>query len=273
MMDDLAKNPSISQRIQNFWAKSRLAEESARAAETADVVPAPAISPAPAAALPIASPPAIATVEVAGHVRAAPGEKQKQPLTLDALIGEFACDQRQTVVRAVRLGRLADQWIRCQVERPEESKLDRASAVKLIVRKLAEAHVDRRTARVDRYIRVFWVSKLFGGNAQDLSFSCLREMQPLIERDCATEEWRIVPAHATAAVALWERILAEKLTSDQVRGAVRAILPPRTMPIRKGKIKFSSLLKLVATVSATERAAILRRWQEEDARASQPAVA
>ena len=271
-MADSPSNPPIRERIRNYLAAH--SGQSASAAETADVVPAlPAIPPSPAAALPVDSGSTIATIEVTSYTRAAPGEKQRQPLTLDALIGEFASDQRQTAARSIRLGRLADSWIRYQVERPPESKLDRPSAIKLIVRRLAEAHVDRRTARVDRYIRVFWISRLFGGRADDLSFSTLREMQPLIERDRLTEIWRIVPAHATAATALWEKILAEKPTADQVRSAVHAILPPRSVPIRRRKITFRKLLTLVATISQAERAAIVRRWEEEDGKASRPAVA
>ena len=86
-------------------------------------------------------------VPVKNHVRQAPGEKQKPPLTLDRLVKEYATEQRQTTERAIRLGRLSDAWIRVQGERPEHLKLDRSSAVKAICRALVEAKVDRRGAR------------------------------------------------------------------------------------------------------------------------------
>ena len=85
-------------------------------------------------------------VPVKNHVRTAPGEKQKPPLTLDRLVKEYATEQRQTTERAIRLGRLSDAWIRVQGERPENCKLDRPSAVKAICRALVEAKVDRRGA-------------------------------------------------------------------------------------------------------------------------------
>ena len=134
----------------------------------------------------IADPTAVANpvVQVKSHLRASPGtagEKAKQPLTLEKLVEEFATDQRQTTARALRLGRHCDAWIRLQPERPEDVKLDRPSAIKFIRRRLAEAKLDRHTARVDRYIRCYWVAQLFGGKAEELSFCSIREMQPLIE--------------------------------------------------------------------------------------------
>ncbi len=226
----------------------------------------------------IADPTAVANpvVQVKSHLRASPGtagEKAKQPLTLEKLVEEFATDQRQTTARALRLGRHCDAWIRLQPERPEDVKLDRPSAIKFIRRRLAEAKIDRHTARVDRYIRCYWVAQLLGGKAEELSFCSIREMQPLIGRDRATEQWRILTAYAGAATALWARMLAEKLSVNEVRAEVRKILPARSLPIRKRKIKFAALLKAVSVISREERAALIRRCQEVDARSAQPAVA
>ena len=98
---------------------------------------------------------------------------------------------------------------------------------------------------MNRYIRCYWVAKLFGGKAETISFSALREMQPLIERDRATEEWRIVPAHVEAAKALWARALSDRLSADAVRAEVRKILPPRSLPIRKKKIRLVVFLRAI----------------------------
>ena len=212
-------------------------------------------------------------VPVKNHVRAAPGEKQKPPLTLDRLVKEYATDQRQTTERAIRLGRLSDAWIRVQDERPENCKLDRSSAVKAICRALVEAKVDRRGAPVNRYIRCYWVAKLFGGKAETLSFSALREMQPLIERDRATEEWRIVPAHVEPAKSLWARAFAARLSADAVRAEVRKILPARSLPIRKKRIRLAVFLRAIAGMTAEQRRAVVLRCRQVDAKADRPAVA
>jgi hypothetical protein len=212
-------------------------------------------------------------VPVKNHVRAAPGEKQKPPLTLDRLVKEYATDQRQTTERAIRLGRLSDAWIRVQGERPEHLKLDRSSAVKAICRALVEAKVDRRGAPVNRYIRSYWVARLFGGKAESLSFSALREVQPLIERDRATEEWRIVPAHVDAAKVLWARAISDRLSADSVRAEVRKILPPRSLPIRKKKIRLAVFLRAISGMTADQRRAVVLRCEQENAKGSKPAVA
>ncbi len=141
----------------------------------------------------------------------------------------------------------------CSRKDPRTFKLDRPSAIKFIRRRLAEAKIDRHTARVDRYIRCYWVAQLLGGKAEELSFCSIREMQPLIGRDCATEQWRILTAYAGAATALWARMLAEKLSVNEVRAEVRKILPARSLPIRKRKIKFAALLKAVSVISREER--------------------
>ncbi len=212
-------------------------------------------------------------VPVKNHVRQAPGEKQKDPLTLDRLVREYARDQRETTARAIRLGKLSDAWIRVQSERPEHLKLDRSSAVKAICRALVEAKVDRRGAPVNRYIRCHWVAKLFGGKAETLSFSALREMQPLIERDRATEEWQIVPAHVVVAKALWARALSDRLSADGVRAEVRKILPPRSLPIRKKRIRLAVFLRAIGGMTAEQRRAVVLRCQQEDAKADKSAVA
>ena len=54
-------------------------------------------------------------VNVKSHVRGGPGPGEKggkAPLTLAELVREYSADQRQTAQRAVRLGRLSDEWIR-----------------------------------------------------------------------------------------------------------------------------------------------------------------
>ncbi len=306
-MSDSSQEPGFRARLRQYMAGyekpfNPQGKTSAVAAPVAPVVPSPPVSAAaqpekpaagaaavvpPSAEVPevwergdkyargaVPKPTAIAAdvVMVKGHERALPGtvEKAKEPLTLDVLVKEFERDQEQTTARALRLGRLSDSWIREQSERPEESKLDRASAIKVVRRRLAQAKID---AWVDRYIRCFWVAQLFGGKAGGLSFSAIREMQPFVSRDRDTEKWRVVTTYETAARALWEKMLAEKLPVAEVRAEVRKILPAKSLPIRRKKIKFAVLLKAVPTISREERLALIRRCEEENARAGQSAVA
>jgi len=222
---------------------------------------------------PATSGPAAAMIPVKPHLRAAPGTagaKAEVAVTLDVIVGEFSTAQRKSTVRAIQLGRLCDVWIRQQSERPADAKLDRPSAITAIAKRLADAKIDRPA--VGRLIRCYWVARLFGGKAEEISFSALRELQPLIERDRQTEEWRIVPAHAAAARSLWARALLEHISADAVRLLVRQILPPKSLKIRK-KIRLVVLLRQIAAMSRDERIAWIRRCEEENARSSQPSAA
>ena len=124
---------------------------------------------------------------------------------------------------------------------------------------------------MNRYIRCYWVAKLFGGRADVLSFSALREVQPLIERDRASEQWRIVPAYSEAAKTLWARALADRLAADAVRAEVRKILPPRSLSIKK-KIRLAVFLRALPAMTPDQRRAVVLRCQQLQG-ADRPAAA
>ena len=177
------------------------------------------------------------------------------------------------------VGRLVHIWIQRQPERPTDEQLDRASALKILRKALIEAKYDRRSCRVDRDLRCYHVARLLGGDAESLSISAIREMQPLVERDkTAIERWQLVPAYAEAAKALWARMLAEKLSGDAVRLAVDKILHPNPLPLetQRKKSRLARLLKILPVLSIEELAQLIRRAKEERAKSqpsSKPAAA
>ena len=105
--------------------------------------------------------------------------------------------------------------------------------LKILRKALIDAKYDRRSCRVDRDLRCYHVARLLAGEADSLSISAIREMQPLIERDrTAIERWQLVPAYAEQAKALWARMLAEKLSGDAVRLAVQQDPPSESVAAR-----------------------------------------
>ena len=142
-------------------------------------------------------------------------------------------------------------------------QLDRASLLKMIRRNLIEAGIDTRSCRVDRYVRCYQVSRLFGGDAEKLSFSALREMQPLVERERTGEAWQIVPDYEPAAKSLWARMLGEHLSADVVRMEVHKILPAKSLSIRRHRpIKVGFVLKLLPRIPAADLATLEARIAE-----------
>ena len=228
-------------------------------------------------------------VPVKGHVRAAPGtavaetaEKgvnERLPVTREAIVKEYGKNERQSTRRTLFVGRLVHIWIQRQPERPADEQLDRASALKILRKALIDAKYDRRSCRVDRDLRCYHVTRLLGGEAESLSISAIREMQPLVERDkTASERWQLVPAYAEAAKALWARMLAEKLSGDAVRLAVDKILHPNPLPleVQRKKSRLARLLKILPVLSIEELAQLIRRAKEERAKSqpgSKPAAA
>ena len=233
-------------------------------------------------------------VPVKSHVRAAPGtavaepaaEKgvnERLPVTREAIVKEYGKNERQSTRRTLFVGRLVHIWIQRQPERPADEQLDRASALKILRKALTDAKYDRRSCRVDRDLRCYHVARLLAGDAESLSISAIREMQPLVERDktgdkTAIEHWQLVPAYAEAAKALWARMLAEKLSGDAVRLAVDKILHPNPLPleVQRKKSRLARLLKILPVLSIEELAQLIRRAKEERAKSqpgSKPAAA
>jgi hypothetical protein len=190
-------------------------------------------------------------------------KKKLVTVTLDLIVTKWLEDQRKTTHRGLQLGEMVEIWLRAQPDRPANEKLDRASALKVIRSRLIAAGVERRSCRVDRYLRCYEASRLFGGDVESLSISAIREVLPLIERDKASGKYRIVPTHAEAARALWARMLAEKISADAVRSAVQKILPPKSIALRKHRpVKVGFVLKLLPRLPAADLATLIARAQE-----------
>ena len=177
-----------------------------------------------------------ASVEVKGYVRNVPAAVKSlivEPVTLDMLVAEFRKAQRITTQRVPLLGALCERWIRQQLEKG--TALDRATAVKRIRAELATAKLEKKEARVDLYVRCYWVATLFSGwredsqesraAANELAFSAIRLFPVLVERDRATDRWQLVSRYAEAAKALWTRAIAEKLAAKVIDEELSKILP------------------------------------------------
>ncbi len=195
------------------------------------------------------------------------------PVRLDDLVKEWRTDQAKATHRALRLGDLAQRWIVSQPERPADAQYDRAGALKAIRKALLAAGIDRRSCRVDRYVRCWHVARLLGGEPESLSISAIRECQPLVERDRETDRWQLTPAYAEQARGLWARMHGEHLSAEAVRTAVQKILPARTIPIRKKKIRLASVLRAVPTFSRDQLLALQTRIGAELAAKATPAAA
>ena len=218
-----------------------------------------------------------APVEVKAHVRNLPAQAAAEkslivePVTLDTLIAEFRKAQRITVQRVLLLGALCERWIRQQLS--ERTALDRATAIKKIRETLAEARLEKKEARVDLYVHCHWAAVLLGGWRDDsqesraasneLSFSALRLFPVLLERDRATDRWRLIDKYAEAARSLWTRAIKEHLSAAAVDEELSKILPARTLPIRKHRpVKIGFVLKLVPRLPVADLDTLIARAQE-----------
>jgi hypothetical protein len=219
------------------------------------------------------------TIPVKSHVRAAPGaaaakpvEKEKQPVTAEAIVREYGKNERQTTHRALFVGSLVNSWLIHQPERPADEQLDRASALKILRRKLLQAKFDHRSCRIDRDLRCYHAARLLGGDADSLAISAIREILPLIRRDRETSRWELLPNHAEACRGLWARMLAERISADAVRQEVDRILHPNPLPLetQRKKSRLSRLHKTLAELSIEELKQVVR-WTKAELAKSQPA--
>jgi len=209
-----------------------------------------------------ASPPAL--VPVKPHLRSAPGTagKEKLPVTAEVIVAEYGKSERQSTRRALFTGGLVQSWLNRQPERPADEQLDRASALKVLRRKLLDARCDRRSCNIDRDLRCYHAARLLAGEAESLSISAIRQILPLLGRD-EGQRWQLLPAYAEEAKALWARMLAERLSSTVVRAEVARILPRRSLSIRKRRpIRVGVLLKLLPRVRCADLAILIQRAKD-----------
>lgn len=203
--------------------------------------------------------PAPVEIPVKAHVRTVPAkpaaEKSLLPesITIEMLVSEFRRAQRITTQRVLLLGALCEHWIREQLAR--RTALDRATAVKKIREELAGAKLEQKEARVDLYVRCYWVAVLLSGwrhdsqesraAANDVAFSALRLFPVLIERDRTSDKWQLIGRYAEAARSLWARTIGEHLSAKTVDAEISKILPARSVPIKKHRpVKLKFLCKL-----------------------------
>lgn len=220
------------------------------------------------------SPAAPKEIVVKTHLRNVPAkEKSLLPdeITIDTLVAEFRRAQRATTQRVVLLGCGCERWIREQLKK--RTALDRATAIKKIRAELAEAKLEKKEARVDLYVRCYWVATILGGwdaesqesrrATQELAFSALRLFCVLIERDRKTDHWQLVEAHAAAAKALWARAVDEKLSAAAIDAELSKILPARTLPIKKHRpVKIGFVLRLVPRLPIADVPTLIARLQD-----------
>ena len=135
--------------------------------------------------------------------------------------------------------------------------MDRATAIEKIREERPAEKLEKKEARVDLYIRCYWVAVLLGGwtpesqvsrsETNALAFSVLRLLPVLLERDRATNTWRVIPAHAEKAGALWARAVSEHLSAAAVDQELSKILPARTVPLRKHRpVRLSVIERLLS---------------------------
>ena len=208
--------------------------------------------------------------------------KPRLPITLDALVREWAIVDRRLSRDVIRLGNLAYVWVRKQA--------DRAASVRAIRQALHATGITGESARVCRFIGVYWVARLFSqpastgvagasgdtdqrcasvpvgatgfASASSLPVSTLRALIPLLKRDPATEQWEIRESCRASALALWARIVPEKLTSAAVAQVVQQLRPPKTP--RKLKItRKMRVLKELRRLTLDDLGAVLAACHDE----------
>lgn len=231
-----------------------------------------------------------AEVPVKAHVRNAPAkdraEKSLLPenVSIELLLSEYRQAQRSTTFKVLLLGMLSEAWIRSQLEK--RTALDRATALKKIRSELADAKLERKEARVDLFVRCYWVATLLGGwrpdslssrqAANSVPFSVIRLFPLLLERkrDRDSDRWQLVPAYAEAAKELWSRAVAEKLPATVVDQEISKILPARAVSIRKLRtVRLSVVQRLLARLKPEDLPEVPRLVTELQARLNRTAAA
>ena len=196
-----------------------------------------------------------------------------QRVTAEMIIERRLRSEASSTREDLAHGKRCNLWVRCQPERPTNEQLDRAAAVRTLTRLMLAGKCDRKSCRVNRFIGCYHVSRLFGGDAESLTITAIREMIPLIERDPKTDAWSISEATAAAARALWQRMLGERLTGDVVRQEVEKIRHPDPLPLeqQRRKTRMPRLHRTLEELSI-EELKIARKWIGELLATASPAA-
>jgi hypothetical protein len=172
---------------------------------------------------------------------------QPKTLNLDALVAEWRSADRKAAHAAIRLGDLANRWIRRQLT--ERVQPDRACAVKAIHDALAADGLAGEAVRVNRFVGIYHVARLLGPTeAEQVQVTTLRALLPLVRRD-KYGQWSLRTSYRDATIALWQRIQPERLSAAAVHQAVREIRPPRKPKARRKKSSLPRILRSLGGLS------------------------
>ena len=218
-------------------------------------------------------------VEVRSHLRAAPLTRstgcpsepaEKRPVTLDAIIEEYRKTVRSGTKRHVLLGRMVNAWIQKQPERPPKEQLPRAAAIIVIEERILAEGLDPGECDANRDLKCYHTTRLLGGDFESLTFSAIRHCHKFVERDAASEHWRVRPQYREQVKTLWARMLAEHLTAAVVKAEIDKIFPPKAAKNQpQWSRQASTVLRLLPILSPDERVAVrieLQRIQQEEKR-------
>jgi hypothetical protein len=140
---------------------------------------------------------------------------------LDRLTAEFSKGERCHRRHQLETGRLAHHYILARKAQGHS----REAAVRAIAGRLAE--VEGAAVCVNRLIALWHLTELLAPQGQDLDaipHGVLRELQPLLKRDSATERWAVKPGLEAQARELFRRVAEHGLDKASAAKAVRELL-------------------------------------------------
>ncbi len=217
-----AKNEDASSPLAEPASAAAWSPRPVVASTPAGAKPAASAGPRPAEVLQSPAPP-VKETWVEGHPRKLP-----EPPTLSIVLREFRLHEN----RPLALGRFVAEWLDQQPDRPAESQLTRAEALRQIRAGLVGQQQLAMAGRLDRFLCSYYVARTLGWQtAWRLRYAAIRELLPLFGRNAATEEYELRPRVAAATKDLWARMESDGLTGEQVRAEVRRLLPRRTVTL------------------------------------------
>jgi hypothetical protein len=168
--------------------------------------------------------------------------KAKAKITLERIGLEASLCDATLSGPVCRMGWMYGEWIAEQAR----NHVIRENAVKRIGETLDRRGTGGTLRHVNRCIRIYQVAHLFGYKlAKTLPLTTLLALTPLIKRNSRTELWAIRAGLKTRALALWQRIHAEKLSAAAAGAEVDVLQPPRnTSPSRRKPAKLMILKRL-----------------------------
>lgn len=212
---------------------------------------------------------------VCGDSNPPPAAKEREKsllpenVSLGLLVAEYGKSQRITTHRAILLGCLSERWIAEQLQ--AGTALDRATAIKRIRMELVDNKIEPKEARVDLYIRCYWVARIFSGwkpellstrqEANSVPFSVLRLFPILL--DVEKGHWSLSFAIRPQAQSLWQRAVKENLTAAAVDAAISAIMPERKPAGKSAAVKLPKFLKGLPSLSIVELETLRAQIVEE----------